>query len=1253
MTGYLYTSPERRSGLQPNGFPVPGPGPLSPPSEGASPQLPAVASAWAKLNARDTHAFASTMSSPHSLSPAGHPLELTTADPYLAAAPSDPEETEFQANAIRLTPVNGSPGQSVSSLHDGSASVTGHSHGPEYLSPQGNQYIDPAACTSPMNNAGFVMPQDMDLANGVGSWSNEAPTVSTQQAWPTTMAMDTSQYLNPEPTIPSPASPAQNNHLPMMPGSFVRPPQPGLGLGISNQTHPPPRLSVSAEHVKHDTTSPITRGRSPTVTVEYFGRGDSPKGEGLVYERRASYSSNHLSVNDGQDEEYEDDHRSVVSSQSVGRKFDSNWTGQGGLDPLSRGSEFVPSPNDLKCEREREQKIDDINRWSEHVSEAGSDVGDDPDRLSRRQQPNGRVRARSTGDRPLQQEDYFSLGLGAADHAVPGPRLMVHETSDDEYSETSESTADVNDPDRYNQTIPEMPYTSSPDEDGVHIHPWQDAPRDPIRTEQMQPGTSSAAMTIFERRAKDLETASLAATIGDSIFGFERMSLYDEPRKTEKRPRSNSIFKRAHQQASNMLKRQASDLSLATTNSHNGPQEGTQRKDSGGSGRHRLSLTANRHFRSPSLSNALLSMSGQLAAVGGSHSVQAVSPTPEPSPGRNSLNQGRNSLNGGRNSLQIQAKRGRSRSEVPRPHTPGLMDLMTTHGGPPVASITRYQNQEPSTGRSPASAVPEPDSVGADDGEDVDVDDKGIVMQFPPVTSLPVPTYEGFKTQIMQLNPRLEPALLHRFALSQVQRFKTLVELQQKHATAVANRTCKSGQFCTALGGKPALLYQQKTPANSEAGQTQFRVTDYSQGGDQTYVVGDGAIAAAQFPPGVPLPPVSGLPAQFECPICFQVKKFQKPSDWTKHVHEDIQPFTCSFPECTDPKSFKRKADWVRHESERHRQLEWWTCSFPDCPHTCFRRHNFVQHLVREHKMIEPKGKKPKGSAESAQDQEFWRLVEHCYGCKPDETPSKEPCRFCGNVCNSWKRLTVHLGKHMEQLAMPVLELAKQHTAGIPVGPVASNPSQTQTQTPGSQSRHSALLDAAPAPAHDPSAHLRQQQQQQQYATSDAIPAASHSHAFLHPEMSMLGYQSILGTQPSMEPDEIDHDLDLDLGLRGDQIFPNYDLASASASYQGAPPQQTTLSQSQSQPLHQNPSTYPGSCNAVPRSRTPEQNPALLQNSYSLSPQYPPHAQAQPQQQHPHHPSLYLEQGYTYQPVAQSQNGSYTSAYTSSYSSRM
>jgi hypothetical protein len=183
--------------------------------------------------------------------------------------------------------------------------------------------------------------------------------------------------------------------------------------------------------------------------------------------------------------------------------------------------------------------------------------------------------------------------------------------------------------------------------------------------------------------------------------------------------------------------------------------------------------------------------------------------------------------------------------------------------------------------------------------------------------------------------------------------------------------------------------------------------------------------------------------------LCFKVKKFHKPSDWTKHVHEDVQPFSCTFPNCNEPKSFKRKADWVRHENERHRRLEYWKCNVQECNHICYRKDNFVQHLVREHKKTEPKIKRGSSSSKAkaaqangwpAEDNEVLRLVESCR-FETQNKPRDEPCRFCGNICSSWKKLSVHMGKHMEQLAMPVLELVnmKEVAPDTVISPIEQN----------------------------------------------------------------------------------------------------------------------------------------------------------------------------------------------------------------------
>ncbi|KAJ5936395.1 Zinc finger C2H2 [Penicillium verhagenii] len=691
-------------------------------------------------------------------------------------------------------------------------------------------------------------------------------------------------------------------------------------------------------------------------------------------------------------------------------------------------------------------------------------------------------------------------------------------------------------------------------------------------------------MVKYQRRAKDIETASLAATVdNNSLFNvrsaFTGLSISDEPKPKEPKESRAQFLKRPFLQATSILKRQASELSISTVNTstQNASSEVPQRKESH-SHRHRLSLSSRPHGRSPSLSNALMSLTGQMVAIGGNNAAQAVSPNTEVGPKSHATK-----------------VRGRSRSEVPRPVN-GLMALMTTHGGPPIASFFSSPRTSTETEHVQPDAVPNFSNVDAkcedDDEDQMDgMDAKGLVMEFPLVSNLPEPTLEGFKQQIKALNPRLErlaPALVERFAQAQVNRYEKLVKLQQNHLATTANGQCKSGKFCFALGGKEILLDQRKTSASAESGHTQFRVTESNHSCDPQYVVTEGSITPAQFPEGVPAPPVDRLPAEFECSICYDVKKFQKPSDWSKHVQEDLEPFTCSFPDCPEPKSFKRKADWVRHENERHRHLEWWTCS--TCGHVCYRKDNFVQHLVREHKMPDPKVRRGRGASEGqASLSKLAKLLDECR-CLTEKTASSEPCRFCGNILGNWKKLTVHLGKHMEQMAMPVLELTKQSTTTTPpsAAPAGVSCGAAETYPPLSTPFH----------GHQGTAGM-------------TLPTTVNAMDY---EMSHLEYPSISGTILSTEPEPI---ADAYSGNEYQYSIGEFDQATL-------PSAPTHL------PHHQNSVTYP------PFNPTHQPSPETNASIYSL-----------PQG------SLYPAQS-TYPPYQHMASTSpYPGSYANSYSSQM
>lgn len=278
-----------------------------------------------------------------------------------------------------------------------------------------------------------------------------------------------------------------------------------------------------------------------------------------------------------------------------------------------------------------------------------------------------------------------------------------------------------------------------------------------------------------------------------------------------------------------------------------------------------------------------------------------------------------------------------------------------------------------------------------------------------------IPAQGEFLAHVLKLYPRLEPGLAQRFAQEQCRRYERLAMLRQKHSQDVINHSCRSGEYCTAPGNAAIIQHQREFVSSQKDG---FTPCDDQGGG----------IDPDQFPSGVPLPPVRALPAQFECPICFEVKK---PSDWTKHVHQDVQPFTCIFRDCSEPKSFKRQADWVRHEFERHRQPDYYQCSFPECGITFSRKHVLIQHLIRAHGLPEPNirdKKLPEDLSPPERSMEgLWEIVEQ--SSRKTDISQGEQCVFCGKNFETWKKWMVHLGKHLVELAMPVLEMVERRVA--------------------------------------------------------------------------------------------------------------------------------------------------------------------------------------------------------------------------------
>ena len=813
----------------------------------------------------------------------------------------------------------------------------------------------------------------------------------------------------------------------------------------------------------------LARDSSPAIRVEQHTGGDSPvvtpNMRGANGKRtRSESNSAHLAAHgedDGEEEEEEEGEEEDDSDNPYNVSSNGTEGQRRGLDPDSRGQLSDSELPTLKEQDETAQvalKNADVTEWLER-SASGSETGAEAlavpkPNLSKRQ------RARSAGAQSLSAANLETLHNAAPDGHIPGPGVLIDEESGESESEMDDELASIDESPPPTTAWQEVPMNEIPGEARPGLYHelpnqpplyrakvWQDPLYDSSDPGvKMQPVTSNDAIMKFQQRSNEMDTLSRVATWGTRRMSesdlhslFHRFSISEAPADSTKtgRERSSSFLKRLIPRRMN-----SSGLKLRRTDSNksNAPPtpirpttlEINGRADVIGSTNlgvpppnalKRMSSLSKRP-KSPRINtgNAVAAMANQIAALGGHHNG-ALSGTATAC----------SSPTGGWN-MAKNIKRSRSRSDLNglglhRGASPtasdfgGLADLWTRQGGPPMPTLAAPKADD-MTSRS---------GFGDDEEDDDDVEDPGVVMDLSIRPDAIVPTLEGFKANIRQLNPRLPPFMFDRIAQEQLRRFKKLMDFKIKHAQALAMGKCASGKHCTELGGEPTYLPSKSSSREPEMNHTGFSVAGLGPSDDDVNALAEGIVTPAQFPPGVPMPPVKRLPAEFECSLCFKVKKFHKPSDWSKHVHEDVQPFTCTFATCAEPKSFKRKADWVRHENERHRQLEWWMCNMNDCSHKCYRKDNFVQHLVREHKLPEPKVKttkagKPavrgpssqkarnaKTSGDDGEDShdeidQVWRLVEECRHETP-KSPKDEPCKFCGNICNTWKKLTVHLAK--------------------------------------------------------------------------------------------------------------------------------------------------------------------------------------------------------------------------------------------------
>ncbi|KAI1503659.1 hypothetical protein F5X99DRAFT_416967 [Biscogniauxia marginata] len=842
------------------------------------------------------------------------------------------------------------------------------------------------------------------------------------------------------PSIPATSSfdkdqgPSTDLQGPFVTGNFSVRPRPLAKSNHSNNSAPQLTPDTNGDSWSSDDglapTAPVMASQSPRVTVSMWNKDDDTPIQGIersfttgTEESRKTMRAPHSIAGDLAGEP------SYDSLASIPRNAQGSWlpntdSGHRGLAPGNRPTEEVPSPNQLAARREREKRNKAVSAW---VARSTSNPSDPPE---------------------ANVEGSYSNVASAQhdDDNIPAGEIPLGHTTENKHNPGQTYL---------NLDGPGGPITQTDFDIIRGIRNWGDGPMiHAIQSgEPSQPITSQLAIEKFNRQCQDNDSIiSHAATWGtrrrslpsvvdmDGVISgniFKKLSLSNHSRRPSFMKRIPSLVRKPS--ASQLLKRKGSNASEIQPEDLNDQGERRESKDSLAPPARSSSWGIGNINKkpTPSLNTALFEMATGAATIGTSHALSgsisnkarssSINTTPISSPKSPFASLGVPPV-------MTTRRRPRSKTELPRSSNseplshPNLIGMLKKQGGPPVAQLARTHQ------------VVDQDDEDDEDEDAFDDEDFKVESSKVDIT----PTFAGFQEHILRLNPRLGSSngqpnpnnyLVDRIAHQMVVRYKQLLHAKSKHLDLVNRRSCPAGPTCVASGGS-AIISDRRL---GDRGIDPLSTHPDSSDGDTTPL--EGGISPESFPQGIPMPPTGSLPSEFECQLCFSRKKFQKPSDWTKHVHEDVQPFTCTWERCRDPKMFKRKADWVRHENEGHRHLEWWECDVEGCKHKCFRRDNFLQHLVREHKFAEPKVKTKAAIKKAGGVDRTWQKVEQCHS-ETDSSPTSEPCRFCHRTFPTWKKLTVHLAKHMEHISLPVLKLvaAKHLDADTVISPVQDPP---------------------------------------------------------------------------------------------------------------------------------------------------------------------------------------------------------------------
>jgi NB-ARC domain len=141
-------------------------------------------------------------------------------------------------------------------------------------------------------------------------------------------------------------------------------------------------------------------------------------------------------------------------------------------------------------------------------------------------------------------------------------------------------------------------------------------------------------------------------------------------------------------------------------------------------------------------------------------------------------------------------------------------------------------------------------------------------------------------------------------------------------------------------------------------------------------------------------------------------------ADWVAHVIADIEPYICTAEPCYHAtKTYGSIADWLKHELYVHRLARIWTCQL--CHENFGLSGAFEAHLIAAHQ-VHP--------------EQALTLSDFCKRFTDD--PPDLDCALCALKCTSIDSFRIHVGGHLEQLALCSIEADEKVDEDVPASPI-------------------------------------------------------------------------------------------------------------------------------------------------------------------------------------------------------------------------